>query len=127
MAGIPLNDERFTFTAGELGMDGGAHLRIAYTAAGSPGVRPRSFAEPRFVFPMRTATMGDIGVEDIVFEAGGLGRRVRLFRLPEENERCELNAEFELPCWLDRDTPIYAVVTLEDGHRAWTSPIYIVR
>ncbi len=69
----------------------------------------------------------DIGAEEIVFEAGGLGRRVRLFRLPDQNERCELEADLVLPCWFDRDTPNYAVVTLEDGHRAWTSPIYIVR
>ncbi|MBL8702513.1 MAG: DUF3604 domain-containing protein [Alphaproteobacteria bacterium] len=71
--------------------------------------------------------LGDIGDGDVVFDAGGLGRRLRLFRLPDDNPRAELAATLRVPCWPGRDTPIYAVATLEDGHRAWTSPIYVVR
>ena len=33
----------------------------------------------------RTVRLAEIGLEDLVFEAGGLGRRLRLFRLPEVN------------------------------------------
>ncbi len=69
----------------------------------------------------------EIGAEDVVFEAGGLNKRMRLFRLPDTNSHCDLDADLVVPCRPDRDTPIYVVVTLEDGHRAWTSPLYVVR
>src|SRR5436189_697692 len=34
--------------------------------------------------------IADIGLEDLVFEAGGIGRRIRVFRLPDENPHRQL-------------------------------------
>jgi hypothetical protein len=46
--------------------------------------------------------VADIGREDMTFDAGGIQRRIRVFRMPDENPH-----------------------TSEDGHIIWSSPIYI--
>ena len=67
-----------------------------------------------------------IGVEDRVYEAGKLGRRIRVFRLPDENPHRGVSVEREVRLKKGADNPIYVVVTQEDGHRAWSSPIWII-
>jgi hypothetical protein len=71
--------------------------------------------------------LSEIGADDVVIEAGGLGRRMRLFRLPRDPGPCEGWLESQVPCEPRGDTAVLAVVTLENGHRAWTSPIYLTR
>jgi hypothetical protein len=72
--------------------------------------------------------LSEIGLEDRVIEAGGLGRRIRAFRLPARLETCDLTATVSVPLRTDgRDTPIWVRVTTEDGHRIWTSPVYVAR
>lgn len=67
-----------------------------------------------------------IGMDDVVLDGGGLGRRIRIFRLPDCNEATRLDfthsVRFEGPA----DLPVYVRVTQEDGHQAWSSPIYLV-
>jgi hypothetical protein len=67
-----------------------------------------------------------IGLEDTVLEAGLGEGRVRLFRAPDPNPHRRWAGTVTVPRWPDRDTPISVAVTLEDGHRAWTSPIYLL-
>lgn len=69
----------------------------------------------------------DIGFEDTVFDAGGLDRRVRIFRLPDENPHRTVSFEREVEILPSGDTPLYVRVTLENGHQAWSSPIYLHR
>ena len=67
----------------------------------------------------------DIGREDLVLPAGGLGRRIALFRLPERlPERLAFSHDvaFAGP----EDLPVYVRVTQADGHQAWSSPIYLI-
>jgi hypothetical protein len=71
--------------------------------------------------------VADIGIEDRVFEAGGLDRRVRLYRLPERMRETEMVVSRWIKLHDDRDTRLFVVVTQEDGHRAWSSPIYLFR
>jgi len=66
-----------------------------------------------------------IGMEDTVMEAGGLGRRIRIFRLPDTLEQHSVSFERSLDLASDRDNPLYAKVVQEDGHAAWSSPIYL--
>jgi len=62
------------------------------------------------------------------FEAGGLGRRISVFRLPEENLHREVRLERRIPLvGGERDDAVYVRVVFEDGHVAWTSPIYVFR
>ncbi len=66
-----------------------------------------------------------IGYEDSVFEAGGLGRRVRVFRLPDAPLPESLEFERDVELAGAGDNPIYVRVTFENGHQAWSSPIYL--
>lgn len=69
----------------------------------------------------------EIGLEDEVVEAGGLGRRVRFFRLPDENLHRRMTVERTIDIKPGGDNPIFVRLTQEDGHVAWSSPIYIFR
>ena len=66
-----------------------------------------------------------IGHEDQLFEAGGLGRAVRVFRLPDENPHRSMEFVRTVDVAASGDTPVYVRVTLENGHQAWSSPIYL--
>ena len=73
-------------------------------------------------------TVSDIGLDDIVLETGGgIDRRMRVFRLPDENHV----ASAELTRRIKRselgEDALYVCITLEDGHRIWSSPIYLLR
>jgi hypothetical protein len=71
--------------------------------------------------------IADIGFEDLVFEAGGIGRRIRVFRLPDENPCQRLRLSRRIPLKAMGDNALYVCLTQEDGHLAWSSPIYIFR
>jgi hypothetical protein len=71
--------------------------------------------------------VAEIGMEDNVYEAGGLDRRIRLYRLPDQMTQHEIWVQLAMVPHEDRDTRLYVRVTQEDGHRAWSSPIYLFR
>ena len=73
-----------------------------------------------------TIAIADIGYEDIVLDAGGLDRRVRVFRLPDENTHTAMSIVHRVSLAPGRDNPFYVALTQEDGHRAWSSPIYVI-
>ncbi|MDA9009147.1 DUF3604 domain-containing protein [Alphaproteobacteria bacterium] len=67
----------------------------------------------------------DIGYEETIFDIGGLDRKLRLFRLPEQRLDRELSFTRKVKIAEGRDNPIWVCVTTEDGYQAWSSPIYI--
>ena len=69
--------------------------------------------------------IADIGLEDHVFEAGGIRRQIRVFRLPDENPHRTLRLERRIGLAPDRDNALYVCITQEDGHFIWSSPIYV--
>jgi hypothetical protein len=71
--------------------------------------------------------LADIGMEDQVVEAGGLERRIKAFRLPDDNDCREITAEIEIPITAGRDNPLWICVNTEDGFQAWSSPIYVFK
>jgi len=71
--------------------------------------------------------LSDIQAEEIVLDAGGLERCVRLFRLPNEITECRLSQTQRIELEPGRDNPIWVRVVTEDGHVAWSSPIYVTR
>ena len=71
--------------------------------------------------------VAEIGLEDRVFEAGGIARRIRVFRLPDENPQRRVTLERRIALAGDRDNALYVCLTQEDGHLVWSSPIYIFR
>lgn len=70
--------------------------------------------------------VAEIGLEPKRFEFGGLDRKLEIYRLPDENPCRALTLERTIPLRADRDNPLYVSVITEDGHQAWSSPVYAV-
>jgi hypothetical protein len=69
----------------------------------------------------------DIGLEDHVFDAGGIMRRIRVFRTPDENSHKVIKIKRRIKMENNRDNALYVCITQEDGHFIWSSPIYIIQ
>jgi hypothetical protein len=73
------------------------------------------------------AAIAELGVEPRAYDAGGLERAVLLQRLPEVmTERC-MALRRKIRLREAGDTRLYVRVQQEDGHRVWSSPIYLFR
>lgn len=60
-------------------------------------------------------------------DAGGLARRLRAYRLPQTRATMVMQIEHRVgPRVLQADLPVYVRITQEDGHQAWSSPIYLI-
>ena len=68
----------------------------------------------------------EVSGEDTVFEAGGLGRRARVYRLPEENRMLSYVGEAVVPLNETGDNALYVRAVTEDGHLTWSSPVYLI-
>ena len=69
----------------------------------------------------------DIGRDELIFANGGIDRRIRVFRLPDENPHYTTTLERRIKLADARDNALYVRITHEDGHFVWSSPIYILR
>ncbi|NQV85419.1 MAG: DUF3604 domain-containing protein [Rhodospirillales bacterium] len=69
----------------------------------------------------------DIGRDELIFANGGIDRRIRIFRLPDENPHRAVTVERRIRLDGDKDNGLYVRITHEDGHFVWSSPIYIFR
>ncbi len=67
--------------------------------------------------------------EEMVTEGGGLARKLRIYRLPEDNNPLSMRITHDVTDAGTRpgDVPVYIRVTQQDGHQAWSSPIYLVK
>lgn len=71
--------------------------------------------------------LAELADEERSIEAGGLARRLRVWRMPETKRTMAMRVAHRLPATpLTRDLPVYVRVTQEDGHQAWSSPIYLI-
>jgi hypothetical protein len=73
------------------------------------------------------AAISELGVEPRVFEAGGLERRITLQRLPETMLETRMRLTRKVKVRAKGDTRLYVRVQQEDGHRMWSSPVYLFR
>ena len=97
----------------------GVDLWLDDPARGSLSFRSEQVS---FVLPIK-----EIGMNDMVFDAGGLSKRVRIFRLPGQIEGQNCRFERQVHIKPEGDTRIYIKVILEDGHVGWSSPIYLFK
>jgi hypothetical protein len=67
-----------------------------------------------------------LGDEPVVFDGGGLGRKLMVYRLPEADWSRHMVLEHEVTFAGGADLPVYLRVTQADGNQAWSSPIYLV-
>jgi hypothetical protein len=71
-------------------------------------------------------SLAALGDGEVAHEAGGLDRRLTLRRLPDEGGPMRLAFTHEVRNSGNADLPVYVRVTQEDGHQAWSSPIYLI-
>lgn len=69
----------------------------------------------------------DIDFEPKIFDCGGLDRRVTIQRMPDKTPSREMQITRRIDLLKSGDNPLYVCITQEDGHQAWSSPIYIFR
>ena len=69
------------------------------------------------------ATLAD---NTIVFDGGGLGRKISVYRLPEQDWSRRVTLDHAVSFPGGADLPVYLRVTQSDGHQAWSSPIYLI-
>ena len=67
--------------------------------------------------------------DEMLFEAGGLGRRLRVYRLPDAKKVTTMQMTHDVTgsAQVLGDVPVFIRVTQEDGHQAWSSPIYLIK
>jgi hypothetical protein len=70
-------------------------------------------------------TVASLGHEPRTWSYGGLGKQIAISRLPVE-PTCEACFSLPLTGLRPGDNPIYVKLVQEDGHMAWSSPIYLV-
>jgi hypothetical protein len=73
------------------------------------------------------ANIADLGTEALTYQAGGLDRNLTLQRLPDTLTHQHLTHTLRCRLRKTGDTRIYVRVQQIDGHRAWTSPVYLFR
>ncbi|MDY7011438.1 MAG: DUF3604 domain-containing protein [Planctomycetota bacterium] len=71
--------------------------------------------------PIRT-----ISLTAKTWRAGGLNKQIQTYRLPHPSGPREFEFEMPLRRLKKADNPIYVCVRQEDGHMAWSSPIYLI-
>jgi len=70
-----------------------------------------------------------LGIKGRSYDCSGLAKRISAYRLPAAGNRRSIECEFT-PAWSDLtkgDNPLYVCLVQEDGHTAWSSPIYCVK
>ncbi len=72
-------------------------------------------------------SIADIGREPLIFEAGGLGRAVKVQRLPDNPSNTRVKHSLYIPIRSKSDTRLYTRIQQIDGHRAWSSPVYLFK
>ena len=71
--------------------------------------------------------LASVGLKPLVYDVGGIMKKLEIYRLPRESEeKCELNFKYIPESLKSGDNPIFVKVVQQDGHMAWSSPIYMV-
>jgi hypothetical protein len=68
--------------------------------------------------------LADVSIDGTEIACGGIDKALIIQRLPEQLTETQLSLSREVTIPVKGDSVIYARITLEDGHVAWTSPIY---
>ncbi len=66
----------------------------------------------------------DVTIDGTEISCGGIDKALVIQRLPEQLNETQLSISRDVTIPAKGDSVIYARITLEDGHVAWTSPVY---
>jgi hypothetical protein len=115
-----INETRLQWQALTTGNMGGFEMRLREAES---GVLKLNTPLIKCEIPLK-----EIGYEDRIFDNSGvLPRLIRIFRLPAENPHRAIRIEHEIDLMGKKDNPIFVKLIQEDGHIAWSSPIYLSR
>ena len=67
----------------------------------------------------------EIGREGRVWNYGGVAKQLKVARLPDKPVSTSMRVSHRLEQLESGDNPVYIHVIQEDGHMAWTSPVYV--
>jgi hypothetical protein len=67
------------------------------------------------------------GLEPRTWDCGGLRKKIEIYRLPDRRDSLEFSFRLPLAELQPGDNPVYLCMVQEDGHMAWTSPVYLTR
>ncbi len=72
--------------------------------------------------------IASIGLDPRSYEVGGVAKQLEVYKLPQQaNSATEFNFTLTLDKRLrNGDNPLYVKVVQQDGHIAWSSPVYLV-
>ncbi len=70
--------------------------------------------------------ISDISAAPTSLDCGKLDRALSAYRLPDENPHMTLELERDIALEAGTERRILVAATFEDGHRAWSSPIYLI-
>jgi len=70
--------------------------------------------------------IAEVAVEPRAWRYGGVDKRLEVYRLPDRSPGRAFSFSLPLVALRSGDNPIYVRVIQEDGHMAWSSPIYWV-
>jgi hypothetical protein len=70
--------------------------------------------------------LGKLADNVVAFDGGGLGRKLSVYRLPENDWSRYVTLDHAVTHSGRADLPVYLRVTQADGNQAWTSPIYLI-
>jgi hypothetical protein len=74
-----------------------------------------------------TCALDGLGLEPLEWDCGGLRKKIAVYRLPGGEGEQEFAFSLPLDGLRMGDNPIYIRMAQEDGHMAWTSPVYLER
>ena len=69
--------------------------------------------------------VASVGLEPMIVECGGLGKRIEICRLPDRQDSCSFQFDLPLGGLRTGANQVFVRVTQEDGHMAWSSPLYV--
>lgn len=74
-----------------------------------------------------TIDLANLGTEDLVQKCGGLEKAVRVVRLPDAELPSTATETIPVELKHESERCLFIRVVFEDGHVAWTSPIYLTQ
>ncbi len=113
------NKQKLTWSAVTTGNFGGIDVWLQDATAGSLSIKTDHLN--------MEVDIADIGLEPVTFSAGGIGKALKIYRLPETMTTTHVHHSQTVKLNDTGDTKLYVCITQEDGHQAWSSPIYLFK
>jgi len=70
--------------------------------------------------------VNSIGISPKTWNYGGLDKHLKIYRLPDYKSSTEVSFKLAINKLQKGDNPIYVRMMQEDGHMAWSSPVYLI-